>query len=499
MSKTIKLSPFTKDVAFTTITSIVTIFSIIIVTRFLAQGLGSEGFGAYSLTRRILAVICPFVTLQMGIALARYVAISKDDYSKYSYLLSAVILSIVPTCLVLIIGLLFTKEFTLVIFNNAFYSSLFVATLFMVFGYSFYIVLYAFYRGLGQMGKANLWQLASAALCPILISCVYSKSGEVDLIVFLMGIGFFISFIPLAFYIFKIFYQDKQIIKIRVHIKELFLYGLPRVPSGITSAGIFSIGPFLAPYFGSLKDAGYLVVGQSLIRIIEGGLVAFGLVILPKAAQLFAEGKNEFLKERIIDIITFTFHIGLFLTLHFFLFADKIVLVWLGEKYLEAVPLMRILLFTIIPYLIYVMFYSVIDAIEKKAINTYNLYIAFTITLSISFILAKLGFGVIGLAIGMATGFLTIGFLTVCYLWKRYQLRSEELMIKECLFLNIVFIIISFFIKYWLDTIFNALISIISIIIVCEGILLFLYCFILWKLNVRWTIELAKRIIRGGG
>jgi O-antigen/teichoic acid export membrane protein len=37
------------------------------VTRLLAQGLGPEEFGAYSLTRRIVTTILPFSTLAMGI------------------------------------------------------------------------------------------------------------------------------------------------------------------------------------------------------------------------------------------------------------------------------------------------------------------------------------------------------------------------------------------------------------------------------------------------
>jgi len=74
----IKCSPFLKDIGVTTLTSVATIVSLIFVTRFLARGLGPDEFGAYALTRRIVAFIVRFSTLTMGVSLARYTALSKD-------------------------------------------------------------------------------------------------------------------------------------------------------------------------------------------------------------------------------------------------------------------------------------------------------------------------------------------------------------------------------------------------------------------------------------
>ena len=148
----IKPSPFIKVVAHTTITSLITVVSLILVTRLLAHGIGPEGFGAYLLARRIVTTIAPFSTLFLGVALARYISISKKD--KYYYLLCGLVLSVVPCLSVLIIGLLFTNELTNLVFHNQTYSSLFRATLFMILGYSCYcfihrnLSLYYFHRAL---------------------------------------------------------------------------------------------------------------------------------------------------------------------------------------------------------------------------------------------------------------------------------------------------------------------------------------------------------------
>ncbi|MCK4820603.1 hypothetical protein KA005_32865, partial [bacterium] len=89
----IKLSPFLKNIVTTTITSFVSIISVIFIMRFLAQGLGPEEFGAYSLARRIIANIIPVATLLIDYALARYIATTKDSKLRGSYVVSSIILT----------------------------------------------------------------------------------------------------------------------------------------------------------------------------------------------------------------------------------------------------------------------------------------------------------------------------------------------------------------------------------------------------------------------
>lgn len=491
--KKINFSSFLKDLLFTSLTSLITIVSSIILIRLLAQNFSVEEFGAYSLSRRFLATVAPFSTLAMGVALARYVAISKNKLSKNSYFLSGLILGVVPSLIVLTIGLIFIDDLGILIFHDKAYSSLFMATLFMVVGYSFYTVLYSYYRGSAEMGKANLWQLLLVSIGPLAIVFKYAESGKVDFLVFLMGALFFISLFPLSFYIIKSFSQDNQVLQLKYHIKELFKYGLPRVSAGLALSGILYAGIFFAPYFGSLKDAGYLVVGLSMLTIVESGVAAFGIVALPRIAQLYSESKHEFLKERITDIIALVLHFGLFAALHLFLWSDVIVLVWLGGKYTEAIPLMRIIILAIIPYLSYVMLRSVIDAIEERAINTYNLLLSFGITIVISIILASNGMHTLGLAIGTIIGLSILGLLTIFYLWKRYKFRLDTLKIKESLVLNIAFIAVMLLLKQWIILMFKGITQI-SIIFVIEGMFLLFYFVILWKLKVRWMIELEKRV-----
>lgn len=491
MIRAIKPSPFIKDIILTTITSVVTIFSLIMVTRLLAQGLGPEEFGAYSLARRIVSTIAPFATLAMGLALVRHIAISKDNHARYSYLLGGILLGVVPSLVIFVIGLIFSNKLATLIFHGPVYSSLLMATLFMLVGYSFYIILYAFYRGQGKMRQANLWQLATAALGPLLIAWIFAKNRETYKIVILLGCLLLMAIFPLIYLCFKALKQKSKLSK-KV-VKELFKYGFPRAPGALTFAGLLSIGPFLAPYFGTLKDTGYLIVGLSILRIVQSGVVAFELVALSRIAKFFADGRDDFIKDRGTDLLVFIFQIGLFVTLHLYLWCDLIILIWLGKDYKEAITLARISILALVPYLSYVMFRSVIDAIEERAINTYNLYITFIITLAISLFLVRIGLGIMGLAVGTTIGFFLLGGLTVFYIESHYGFSFQKMYIIKTIIANSLFFLLAWKAHQWFMGGTESLMRLFYAFLV-EGTLFAIYMFLLSHWQVRWIKEIKKRL-----
>jgi O-antigen/teichoic acid export membrane protein len=464
------------------------------VTRLLAQGLGPEEFGAYSITRRIVTTILPFSTLAMGIGLARYLGIAKNESSKRSaYLLGAVGIVLSFTLLTITIGLILSPWLSYLIFQHDGYESLFRALLFMIAGCSIYTILYSYYRGIGKMKLANLWQLGVMACGFLLVSILFSHTGNAALIITLFGILYMITIFFVVCYSFnayRIIQHPKRIIKVT---KELFRYGWARTPAGLTFGGLLSIGPLLAPHFGSLKDAGYLVVGQSLFRIVESSVVAFGLVALPKIARLYSEKKEGFIKERLIDLFTFLFQIGLFATLHLCLWSDLIVQAWLGSAYQQAAPLMRIIVLALIPYLAYVMLRSVIDAVEVKAVNSLNLFISLIIGTGAALFLAIIGTGVTGLAIGTMAGFWILGVLTVKYLSRRYSISIQKSFLWNTLILNTIFIVTAFFMHQWIISYGRGLKQL-TVALLFEGVLVIIYIILLRSWKVRWIKEIESRI-----
>ena len=496
MSRKIRLSPFFKDVAFTSVTSFLTVLCLLATTRILAQGLGPEKFGAYSLARRILSTTAPFSLLAMDVAVARYMALSNQPESRAAYLLGGLVLGVAPSLVVLTLGWVLQTEFTQLFFRDPLYTSLFVATLFLIVGYSLYGVLYAFYRGMGNMTKANLWQLGPGVLGPLIVAAFLASTGQVALIVLLSALLSATAGFPLAYNALKALRLRVGLGRIMGGVRELAKYGIPRVPGGLAFAGLLAVGPFLASYFGSLRDAGYLVAGQAILRVVESTLTAFGLVALPKVTHLFAEGRKEFLSERIVDLVTLIFFFGLFSTLHLLVWADEIIHVLLGPGYEAAIPLVRILLIALLPYLTYVVLRAVIDAVEEKAVNTVNLLFSLAVTVIISIILACMGLGVVGLAIGTATGFAVLGFLTLLFMWKRYPFGIGGLRLKLLLVVNTILVVSAILIRFGLilPARFSGPALVVSVAMT-EGLLFAAYVLVLRHRGVRGVLEIERRIV----
>jgi O-antigen/teichoic acid export membrane protein len=236
-----------------------------------------------------------------------------------------------------------------------------------------------------------------------------------------------------------------------------------------------------------LKDAGFIIIAQLLIvMFIETAMGSFAMVVLPRAAQLFAEEKQEYLEERISHLFSFIIQIGLFLTIHLGIWSDVIIIGWVGTSYNEAIPLTRIISIAIVPYMCFTMLKSIIDAVEVKAINAFNLLVALLAALLTGGGLATIGLGISGIAIGMALGLLTLGYLTLRYLMKRFALKWTGIYFFKISLINGILFIPSYGLNHL--EIFRKSDNILPLFLACIfGFLLFLaYLVVLRMLNVAW-------------
>jgi len=192
-----------------------------------------------------------------------------------------------------------------------------------------------------------------------------------------------------------------------------------------------------------------------------------------------------------------TFQLGLFITIHIFIWSNEIVLVWLGSEYVDAVPVMKIIILSLGPYLGYVILRSIVDAIEVRAVNTLNLSISLVIAAVTSIIFVYTGFGIIGLAVGTTIGFASLGILTSYYLIKRYKISLGNFMFPWVLTANILLAGIVILIKHYLTPSLSlSNILILGFFIECVFFLGYLY--FLYKKDVRWYSEIKKRIFMNG-
>jgi O-antigen/teichoic acid export membrane protein len=490
----IKLSPFVKDILKSTIVSGTSIVSAILITRVIARNLGVEGFTVFNLAKRVMATIAPFSICCMDVAIPRFIAITRRNEEKNSYLVAGVVWGIFPGVIVAIIGLFLSEWFARLIFQDSKYQTVFIVTLFSLLGYSIYVVVLAIHQGNLDVSKANLTQLLIGTLTPLLFVFLYPLSQKPELYVGLTGIVYIIAIIPLGALLInalqQINYKD-----LKQALAQIGAYGVIRVPGTIAYQSLFLLGPYLSALFLSLEETGYFIAAQSLLRVIEGGVIAFGLVALPKTASLIKEGRQQFLSERIKDIISLTLSFGLYTGLHVAVWGDWLIIAWLGQEYARAGVLTRIMISGLIPYLTYVTLRSVIDAAVEEPINTKNTIIALIVGTTISLAALAIKQEIIGILLGYVSGMITLGWLTVAKVLKLYAIQFVNTGLQKIIAVNVLLLLASLGVRRGLELVENRPHLLLLAVAISEGIFFMALILCLDKLGVTAIQEMKKRII----
>jgi O-antigen/teichoic acid export membrane protein len=478
----------------TVLASALTMAIVTLFTGALAGRLGPDQFGAYLLANRVVALVLPFSTVAVAVGLPRSVALAREEADRSAYLVGGLILGVLPGLALAVACASIPDVAARLLFGSTPYRDLLRGTLCLLVGYSCYSVLYGYYRGLSRMGTANLWQLLVLGIGPAVV--VYNPSGKsgVGRILFLMGLAACAALGALFMPVIAGVRSRAARARLPGALADLSQYGLPRTTGGVALQWLLALGPFMAARHGGMAAAGYLLAGQTVFRIADVATAAFGTVVLPRVVVLQSEGKEEYLRQRINDIVAFICHLGVFATLHLLVWSRPLMLTWLGASYGPAVPVMQIMLTALVPYIAYVMLRSIIDGVERKAVNTLNVCLSLLATSVASYLSLALGLGPAGLAAAAALGLWCLAALSVLFLWKRCQLRTGHLMPGPCAGLNAALLMPSVLMVHLLHNRLSGL-TLLTAGAALEGCLLTLYCLVLWRLHARWTTELFHRIL----
>lgn len=485
--RAIDISPFIRDLLLTMVTSLMTIAALVLVTGAAASGFGLEGFGAYMLSRRILATLDPLSTAAMGLALTRALARAKGDHG--SLLLAGSILATVPAlvCCGVLWG--FSAYIATEFFHDAAYGPLVRATGAGVFTYSAYTVAYSWYRGTQRMSAANLLQLTLIAAGPLALAFLYARpGGEAPLVAgtaVLMGL----AALPIA----NDMRRGLAGARIGEHLRALAAYGIPRIPGGLAFVGLLAVAPVMAAFGGSLRDVGFVAVGQAILRVVEGFTEAFGRVALPAISRIHASDSDDVLVQRVGDVVAAVLHIGLFATVQLWVFSPAITIAWLGEQYAEAGQVVQLVVIGVLPYLMFVTLRSVLDAIEHRPVNTLNLIASLVVAVAGSYLALTTGSGATGLAIASTAAFSLLGVLTVLAVRVRCQFSWRVLHLGAVLLLNAVGLLVALAANTWVSG--QPQTVAMAAVVVLETLLVGAYAASLWMCQVHWMGEVWRRVI----
>lgn len=484
----VRISRFVRDLATTTATSVATIAALLLVTKILAARLGPEGFGAYMLARRMLAALDPVSTFSMAIALTRFAALADGEEQKRRVLLAGTLLAMGVGALFCAAAFVASGPLARMLFTDARYAGLVTATGCMILAYSVFIVVYAWYRGIDRMGLANLWQLWAVAIGPLLVAWIIAWPGREAAVVLGFAAVLATTVVPLASWLVWALRGDRPL-DVGV-LRSMVKYAGPRVPGGLAFGGLLAVAPVIAPHVSSLAAVGYVAAGQALLRVVEGATEAFGRVALPKIAQLSAAREHGLLRERVADVTAVVMHVGIYATLHLWLWAPDLVRLWLGNDYEGAVPAVRFIVLGILPYLLFVTLRSILDALEERAVNATNVYVAIAVTAVAAVILGR-RFDAEGLACATSLGLAVLGALTVRALRRTSAFPLEPLIVRKALFVNVALAAVAALARAAGGR--GGVPPVVTGLAV-ESVLVAAYLAALWYLDARWMHELRRRV-----
>jgi O-antigen/teichoic acid export membrane protein len=490
-------SPFARDVLMSAATAMMTMASVVLVTGWLAAGLGPLSFAVYALARRVSSAAAAVSPGPLAVGLARALAATPERRVRDAYLWAGTLLAIGPVLAMAVVGAAFPAFWADLLLSDARYVPELLAILGLIVGNAIYSLVFARLRGTSRIRSATLWQLWVLAVGPVIVVGFAAKGSSLTVILLLLAALSFTALVPLVTWLARAGRSGTRPSDLRPPLLALFRYSAPRVPGTAALASLLSLGPLLAPYFGDLRGAGYLVAAQSVFRVAELGTAGFGLVVLPKVSALLAGQRDQFLRERVEDLLGLVLHLGIFAACQLAIWAPEIVSVWLGAAYQEAVPTVRVLLIALMPYLGYTLLRSVIDGMNERPVNTWNVYGALACTAVLSLILGVGGAGALGLAVATAIGFVVLGALTFRYLWESLRLGGAHIHAGAAVALNLAAALAVLLGR----SVLLGRLGQPGLLLAGAGLsatCLAVYLFVLRRLEVRWLVEIETRLLRRG-
>ena len=491
-------SPFVRDVLTSALTALLTMGSLVLVTGWLAAGFGPAGFAVYALARRVVSLAAAVAPAPLALALARAQAGALTERERDAYLCAGALLALLAGLVFAAAGAAFPSFWAQLLLTDARYAGVWLSILVMVAGNLVYSLVFAHLRGTSEIASANLWQLWAMAVGPLIVVGLTASREPVTVILLLLAAVSLTALVPLLTWLVRAVRRGIRPADVRPPLRALLRYGVPRVPGAAALACLSALGPFLAPYFGDLREAGYLVAAQSVLRVAEVSTAGFGLVVLPKVSALQARQQNHFLRERVEDLVGLVLHLGLFAACQLAIWAPEIVRVWLGPEYHDAVPVVRALLVALVPYLGFTLLRSVIDGIEERPVNVWNLYAALAFTTVLSLASGAAGLGAVGLALASAGGFALAGALTVNFLRRTLRFSGLNIHAGTAVMFNLAAALLMLIVRWLLPARLGPG-GILGAVTVISGALLVGYLYALRRLRVRWVVEIEARLLRPGG
>ncbi|MGH9404453.1 MAG: lipopolysaccharide biosynthesis protein [Terriglobia bacterium] len=421
------LHPLFRDFALTAGAEVAVLLAGFAVISILGRFLGAVALGEYLLLRRVLAWLQTGGQLGLGVALPRYVAngVTGPERDRKIYLCVSLLLIFVATAVIAAVLALGRVFFAGLFFGTPRATPLVLALTVLLAGLGAHVAVYGYYRGLLAMGWANALQLWNLGLVPIVTVTALLHTGSVALMVFVMGAAVLVSSLAVGLPVIREVWRSVPAVAVPV-TAQLLRYGITRVPGDFCSSAMFALGPVVAAHYLPLSQVAYLLLGLSIMAAVSVSAQPVGIVLLSKVTMMLAQGRREEVRTHLKQFFALTIELPVFIALQLLVFAGVLVRVWVGPRFMGAIPVIRILVIAIPFYLLFIALRSVVNAASVTAYNTHNTLlsaIAFLVFLGMAVKLAPPSLLIWAIAAALTASLALLAWLTARTVQRLYDLR----------------------------------------------------------------------------
>ncbi len=400
------------QLVWTMLTELMVTASGILILKLAASILGPVGFGEYALSRRAVGLLYLPLVMGLGIAAPRYIAIARagamSGFSESSFATATLTAGLLPPLAIVILLNLAPQWGATLIFGTVEMARLVPAATIALAGIALHAMVYAVYRGRSEMNFANTLQLINLGFMPLIAFALGERTAAAVLTV--MGSGWLIvSGVGLLHILWRERTEWRGLASMREHLKVLLRFGLPRVPGEFALVGLFAVPSLIAVRAHGVVEAGQFSAALSVLTMASGVFAPVGLVILPRASAQAAMGDFHGLRRLVLKILVGGILLATAGVVLGEILLPTLVRWYFGNAFVSAVPVFRACLIGAIPYAVYILMRSILDAIDVKAVNSRNLIISF----SAAVVLSLLNKSIIWMSFSIVASLGLLGLLTL--------------------------------------------------------------------------------------
>lgn len=399
---------------------------LLLIYKLAAYFLGQTGFGEYVIARRTIAFLYLPLILGQGIAIPRYIALSKGNADSVKsqnadgYFISGLFIGTIVVFVFLIVFNLFSSTFAYLFFGDNKYSYFIFPIGISIVGLSLHLLVYSYYRGHLMMPQAQSLQVINKGVLPLMVFAIPNITPSKLFLA--MGSGQIVTCGIVMCLIFKGMNFDEFNRKDIEHkAKELLRYGIVRVPGEFALMGLLTLPVTFTAHISGVVRAGFVGFGVSMLNLVGALFAPIGLILLPSTSKLVAENKIPSLKREIAKLLKISISLTVLIVLVFEVFADPIIKLYLGQEFHKATNIVRYIMLGALPYVVYVVVRNVLDGLYVKPLNTLNLLAALMVFL-ISFQLNPNR----NVQISLCVALFVLGILTMYSLRNVFNKKWEE-------------------------------------------------------------------------